>query len=154
MAKKKSVKSVLAEIEERIDAEGLLTAEEKGAALLKAAEHIKKERKKKALDDFLSAAIDEERRKFVPEEHLEDILIDLPKFAPYVAIDGVQYYHGIIYTLPFNRARSVADIMARAWEHQNEIDGRKRKGDEAMKPRMITLRDGMENINTSSLMRI
>jgi hypothetical protein len=71
-------------------------------------------------------ALEAERRKGTPDEEECDITIDLPEFAADIKIDGTVYFHGYIYTVGYNLFQSLSEIMARAWNHQNEIDGRSR----------------------------
>lgn len=155
---RKSVALALAEIETRIIGSELLSDEEKTSALKKAREHVQAKRKEDALKKYLDAAIQEEERATSPFLQYEDIVIDLPEFTPNLVIDGKAYYHGLNYEVDFYAARTMDDIMARAWEHQREIDGRRRKGDLAMKPRGAVLGEHnaampVDRINTTAGMQ-
>lgn len=114
-------KEILDEIERRIDGSNeLLSADEREAVREKAREHVKKARKEKVLDELLAAAIKEEEREFEPQEQLEDFLVDLPEYTPCLKIDNVMYFHGLTYEVPYSKARSMADIQWRAWNHERE----------------------------------
>lgn len=61
-----------------------------------------------------------------PDDY-EDISvrIDLPEFAPDIRHDGVIYWHGRTAIVPRIVAASLNDIMARAWEHDADLQGKK-----------------------------
>ena len=135
---KKNLNNALSEIEDRIQA-SMLSDEEKAAAKHRAREHVAAKRKEKAIDEAFKAALVEEERAYEPADQIVDIMIDLPKYAPFVRLDHVVYYHGLIYEVPRNKALTILDIQARSWEHQNEIEGKTRRSDEARGPRYIKL---------------
>jgi hypothetical protein len=140
MQRKKSVAAVLEEIERRIDNSDLLSAEEKEAAREKAREHVLKARKEKAVDAYFKAAVKEEERGFEPTEQLEDFVVDLPEYAPMIKINNVGFYHGCVYEVPYSVARSMADMQARAWEHEREFrEGKHRISDATRRPQHINL---------------
>lgn len=56
-------------------------------------------------------------------EDLVDVLIDLPSFCPDIRLDGVIYTNGETYKMGRAKAASVKDIIARAYKHQDELDG-------------------------------
>jgi hypothetical protein len=143
MTRKRDVASALGEIEARLDSDELLSAEDKAQILEKAREHVAKQRKEKAEEAFLAKAIREEERSYNPVDKYEDVLIDLAPFAPYISLDGVMYFHGLTYSVTYGVARTIDDISGRTWEHQNEIDGHRRKGDLNRRPlnRRISPRD-------------
>ena len=145
----------LAEIEHRIDHNELLSDEEKLNARERAKAHVAETRKKKAVDAYFAAAIREEERSFTPTEMLEDFIVDLPEFTFRIVIDGVAYYHGVTYEVPYSKARSMADIQNQAWAHQREIEGRRRHGDmsrQAMN-RMLSPNNPNGAVTTLSSMR-
>jgi len=117
-------KEVLDEIEARIvTAAGigdLLKPEEIQAVRDKAREHVKQARKDKALDDLLKLAIIEEEREYEPDQVLEDFYVDLPPYAPFIKINNVMYFHGLVYEVAYHKARAMADIAWRAWNHERE----------------------------------
>jgi hypothetical protein len=135
MQRKKSVAAVLEEIERRIDNSDLLSEEEKEAAREKAREHVLKARKEKATEAYFKAAVKEEERGFEPTEQLEDFVVDLPEYAPMIKINNVGFYHGCVYEVPYSVARSMADMQARAWEHEREWkEGKHRVSDATRRP--------------------
>lgn len=145
----------LKEIEKRIELAANLTEEEKVEARQRAREHVLKKRKEKAIDQYFDAAVKAEEMALNPQEHMEDFVVDLPEYTYHMTIDGQMFYHGVQYRLPFSKARSMADIQARAWEHQREIDGRRRMGDQSRKHEHLVIsptRPG--RVNTSGNMRI
>jgi len=75
----------------------------------------------------------------------------LPKFASLLRLDNVVFFHGLIYEVPRRVASTINDQMARSWEHQNEIDGRPRVGDEARRPYNKTLRPGSEGLRLNTV---
>lgn len=125
---KRSLASALAEIDRRLDADDLLTADEKQVIRDKAREEVARRRKERAEEAYLKAAIKEEERAFDPVEQWEDVIIDLAPYAAFIALDGVQYFHGLTYTVTRGQAATIADVCARTWEHQREIKGERRRG--------------------------
>jgi hypothetical protein len=140
MQRKKSVAAVLEEIERRIDNSDLLSEEDKQAAREKAREHVLKARKEKATEAYFKAAVREEERSFELTEQFEDFVVDLPEYAPMIKINNVGYYHGCVYEVPYSTARSMADMQARAWEHEREWrDGKHRVSDATRRPQHLNL---------------
>ena len=119
----------LKEIEKRIQLAANLSEEEKSEARQRARDHVLKKRKEKAIDQYFEAAVKEEEREFEPDEQYEDYTVDLPEYTPFIKINNVIYFHGITYEVSYKKARSMADLQARAWEHDREKDGKRRKGD-------------------------
>jgi hypothetical protein len=157
MQRKKSVAAVLEEIERRIDNSELLSAEDKEAAREKAREHVLKARKEKATEAYFKAAVREEERAYELAEQLEDFTVDLPEYAPMIKINNVGFYHGCTYEIPYSQARSMADIQARAWEHEREWkDGRHRSADALRRPQQLQISPNNPhgNVNTSRMPRV
>ena len=132
-------KEVLDEIERRIDANSLLTDEDKEQTRKRAKEHVLESRKKKATDEYFSAVVKEEEREYEPTEQIEDFYVELPEYTPFIKINNVAFFHGLVYEVPYSKARSMADIQWAAWQHQNEIDGKSRHGDLVRRPRNMSL---------------
>lgn len=128
------IADALSEIERRVDASDELTAEDRVQIKARAREEVKKRRKDAATKRALDEAIREEERSYDPLQQFEDVTIDLAPYAPFVSLDGIMYFHGLSYSVPYNVARTIDDISARTWEHQNEIDGRRRRGDLNRRP--------------------
>lgn len=107
----------------------LLTPEEIEAAKAEARERVRA----KAVKIARAAIIEEETRRLEREAGLhsgDDILdeevpifLDLPEFAPYVAINGERFYHGQTYVLPRHVANGIREQMFRSWEHERDRIG-------------------------------
>jgi len=137
MPRRKS--EVLEEIERRINnSTELLTEKDREEARQRAREHVLKAKKEKAVDAYFKAAVREEEREYEPLEQMEDFTVDLPEYTPMIKINNVGFYHGCTYEVPYSQARSMADIQARAWEHEREWkDGRHRTADAARRPQHV-----------------
>lgn len=146
---KKGLSTKLAEINARLD--GLkLSDEEREAVRVRAQEHVEKEEKDKAIDFLFAQEVKLARQQYRPDERIEDVMLDLPKHAAMIRLDNVVYFHGLIYSVPYGVARVLADTMSRMWEHQSEIEGRPRRGDQAMQPRMNSISPMHEHMNMRS----
>jgi hypothetical protein len=127
---KRNISKALAEIEARLDKDETLSATDREQIKEKAREHVAKQRRDKAEADYLKVAIREEERSYEPTEQYEDVLVNLAPYVAFVMLDGVMFYHGLTYSLPYGQARVLDDQCWRSWEHQNEIEhGRKRSAD-------------------------
>lgn len=142
MARNRDVAGALASEEAQLDtimgrlaSDDLLSAADKEQILERAKKHVTDQRKADAEEKFLKKAIRDEERRHNPTEQFEDVILDLPPFQAYIALDGVMYFHGLRYTVSYSVARVMDDIASRGWEHQNEIDGRTRHGDLGRKHR-------------------
>lgn len=122
--------TVLEEIERRINTTPtLLTEEDREAARERARKHVADARKTSELDAYFKAQVREEERSYEPKDQLEDFTVDLPEYTAMIVLNNVGYYHGCTYEVPHHQCVSMMDIQARAWEHENEIHGRRRRGD-------------------------
>ena len=128
------IADALSEIEKRVDESDELTAEDRATIKARAREEVKKRRKDAATKRALDEAIREEEQVYDPLQRYEDVTIDLAQYAPYISLDGIMYFHGLTYTVSYNVARTIDDISARTWEHQNEINGHRRRGDINRRP--------------------
>lgn len=127
--KKRTLAEALADIDDRLDGNELLTAEDRETIKQKAREHVLAKRKKVVEEQALAAAIEEEERRYKISEPFEYCTVNLAPYCAMITLDGVMYFHGIEYEVPYSVARTLDDVMARTWEHQNEIQGYRRKGD-------------------------
>jgi hypothetical protein len=102
--------------------EGLLNADdmEELRAMAKAA--VEKEYKDAERKVVLQRLIDEERGKADPEEEILPILIDLPGHAACIKINQKPYWHSVTYDVPVSIWRSLSDIMAQAWKHEEVVN--------------------------------
>ena len=104
----------------------LLSKEDREELKAQARKSVLEELTQEARDDYFKKALAEARRENTPADQILDIFIDVAPFVPYIAIDGVQYFHGYTYQVPRNRAAVLYEQMQRSWLHQDEIDGRSR----------------------------
>ena len=138
-----------------VDDSDLLSDADKQAIREEAAAKVSEDRRKGARQRFLETAIREERMRYNPEEEIVAILIDLPGHSKAIVINGQEYHHGASYHVPLSVHRSMAEIMYRAWQHEDVVGGVNR--DQYMKPaRNIALRPGMENFQhpNTTIMRV
>jgi hypothetical protein len=104
----------------------LLSNDELEALKKEAAKTVLEEMKQSARDDFFAKEIAALRRGHTPQDQIVPVTIDIAQFISYIAIDGVQYFHGYSYKVPRSRALVLYEQMQRSWLHQDEIDGRSR----------------------------
>lgn len=136
---KRGIASALSEIDKRLDEDDLLSADDRAQIKAKAREHVRKKRRDEAEAKLLAKEIRAEEISLNPLEQYEDVTIDLAPYAPFISLDGVMYFHGITYNLPYSKARTIDDVSARTWEHDNEVHGRRRRQDIMRKPRLVTI---------------
>lgn len=104
----------------------MLTEEEKKALYEEARASVLAEMEQDARDVYFQQALKEVRRGHSPKDQIVEVMIDIASFLPYIAIDGIQYFHGYTYPVERNRAVVLYEQMQRSWQHQDEIDGRSR----------------------------
>lgn len=160
MAKKRTLASALAEIDAApgIDANELLTAADRDAIREKARAHVRAKKKAELEKIALEGAIADEERAFQVAEDYEFVLIDLAPFvaneklkASCITLDGTIYSQGQTYEVPYSVARTLEDVMARTWEHENEIHGLRRKQDTYRRPLLPHIGAGQEHSPVSAL---
>lgn len=83
-----------------------------------AVKRVAEERQKEAAKIYLEDAIEKERAKFDPSLELVEFKVDLPPYARVVIVNGIQYSADMVYTVPRALYLSIADVMARCWEHE------------------------------------
>lgn len=117
-----------------------LTAEEKAnieaEVRLQVAEELRAQRKKQFKKEMLA----QYRSLTKPGEEIVPVCLDLPGHANDVRLDGKVFFHGVTYRVTVNVYRTLIDIQARAWEHENEIGGANRDLYRGRKPveRVVT----------------
>ncbi len=122
----------------------LLSQEDQDAIVAKARETLDKETRDEAEKRFLEKALQEERRarNINPRnEPLVDIHIDLPGFAHALVVNNTHYLHGQTYRVTTSQAADMQSMMARAWEHEEDVGGANRN--EYRKPKHSVIRPGM-----------
>lgn len=117
---------MLEEIDRRLNADQILTPEEKAAIRKKAVEHVAKTKKESTQDALLHAYIKEEQRQDKPEEELLDIVLDLPEHAPFIRLDNRVWFHGVTYEVEMSVYATMMDIQGRMWEQEQQTQGRAR----------------------------
>jgi hypothetical protein len=127
----------------------ILTAEEKAALRAKALERVAKEHKDAVMDAYLADEIKKARRAHQPSEELKYITLDMAGHAQYISLDGMSYWHGQTYEVPKRVYDTLAEIVSRGWDHEDEIGGANR--DQYRRPRHVTLRPGMEHASSTQL---
>ena len=123
----------------------LLTKVEREELLEQAKKSVLAEMEQDARDAYFKEALDKVRRQHVPAEKFVHLVIDIAPFLPHIMIDGVQYFHGYGYDVEQRQALVLLEQMQRSWQHQDEIDGR-RKSDAYRRPQERKL--GMSDAGT------
>jgi hypothetical protein len=135
MASRSGISDRFAEIEKRVDSDEMLTEEQRVEIKERARAHVRKKQIERMTDLLFNEEVRlAETDMAMPDERLEEITIDLPEYAYMIAIDNVGYYHGCTYDVPRRKYLSLIDQMARTWEHDREVHGRRRKGDMVRDP--------------------
>lgn len=93
---------------------------------LEAKAKVQAEQKKSLKAAFLAKVLEEERTKYKPGRQIVNFTLDLPGHADRIILDGKHFFHGVTYKITEDVYRSMMDIQARAWEHENEIGGANR----------------------------
>lgn len=136
---KRNLSKALAEIEERLDRDETLSVADREQIREKARKVVADQRRDKAEADYLKAAIRDEEISYEPTQQYEDVLVNLAPYVAYIMLDGIMYYHGLTYSLPYNTARVLDDVCWRSWEHQNEIEYGKKRSTELSRRRVSRL---------------
>jgi hypothetical protein len=104
----------------------LLTEDDRKALAVEARKSVLEEMKQDARDKYFADEMAKLRREQTPADRLVEITIDVAPFVPYIALDGVQFFHGYTYPVTVAQAAVINEQMWRSWQHQDEIDGRNR----------------------------
>jgi hypothetical protein len=149
---KRNVAGALGEIDKRLDA-AVLDEETRAQIKAKAREHVDKKRRDEAEAKLLALEIRKAEIEDRPTEQDEDVLIDIPPFVAAeklggacITLDGKMFFHGVTYTVGYSVARVIEDVMARSWEHEREINGKRRKADVNRRPLNRAIRPGDEGM--------
>ena len=116
----------------------LLSKEEKAALKKSASESLTEEMKQQARDEFFAQELARLRQEQVPADKIIPITINAAPYVPFFMLDGIQYFHGYTYDVPMKTAIVLYEQMQRSWDHQDEIDGRK-KSDPYRRPQNVRL---------------
>lgn len=132
----------------------LLSEEDHKALKAEAAKIVEEELKKEARAKELKRYIQESRGHYDPEEEQREIIIDVAGHADRILINGAEYWHGAKYTVSVSLYRCLQEIMARSWQHEDNVAGVNR--DRYFRPtqRNHTLKPGMEGISAEAIMKV
>ena len=124
MARGRPKAQILEEIERRLNADEVLSPEDKAAIRAKAVEHVAKTKRESTEEALLHAYIKEEERKDKPQEEIVDIILDLPDHAPFIRLDNRVWFHGVVYEVEMSVYSTMMDVQARMWEQELQTQGR------------------------------
>jgi hypothetical protein len=134
-----------------------LTDEEKQAIIEEAEKQVAKEQHAREKEEFMTVALRRARAKVDTRFEDEEVLVDLPGHAVHVMIDGVEYLHSFTYTLPRPVADTVREIIQRAWDHEDDVQGANRafyhQPNRRTRGRGITLNRAHANLSAGSILR-
>ena len=108
----------------------VLSNEELAKAKLDARAAIDKERKAAAVKQVVAEETQRLRREEgfmagdVVKDEIVKMTIDLPEYTDRLIINQAEFFHGYTYEVPRHVANSMRETMQKAWNHQNEIDGK------------------------------
>jgi len=128
----------------------LISDDQKKLLREKARKMVSDKRLEAAEDDFLKEAMRQEELADKPDEQLEYIMLDLAGHSEYIMLDGVRYFHGTTYEVTRSVGATMREIIARGWQHEQEIGGANR--DLYRRPLELRLKGGMENMTANSIM--
>jgi hypothetical protein len=112
----------------------ILSNEEYRATVAKAKERILEQQKDAAIAHLLeaeTARLQREEGLYTGDPAQDEevkVLIDLPEFASYLSLNGLQFWHGHSYKQPRHVTNTLREMQQRAWNHQAEIDGKSKIG--------------------------
>ena len=109
-----------------------LNADDLAAVRKEARAQVAEEKRKEAMKAAMDLALREERVAAGLEK--ADPLWEMVKFRPdlpdnitpnaCLIIDGRSYWHGMEYVISLDKARTLLDMQARAWENEARIEGK------------------------------
>jgi len=110
----------------------LLSSEEREAIYEAARRQVESERKEVAKKALMQEALVEARQELEPEQEMLNIKMDLAGHSDKIVIDmgqggGGVYHHGYSYDVPVSVYRTLMEIMARGWAHEEECGSPNRK---------------------------
>lgn len=116
--------------EEEVRLHPILSNAEYLAAQERAAKRVEEDARKEAVKHVEQEAYDRMRGKKglrtgdPRKDELVSLTLDLPEFTDRITINHFAYMHGGTYTVPRHVADSLREIQSRAWDHDNEINGK------------------------------
>lgn len=101
----------------------LLDQKEISAIRAKAREAADKERKQRQEDDLYEAELEEARKVGDPDEVLYAVHLNLAPHASTIRLDNRVFFHGQVVHVNLHQKCALKDIIARGWEHEEEVGG-------------------------------
>lgn len=109
------------------DMNALLSPEDKQAIAKRAESVVAKEAKQAAEDAYFEAELERQRKAMAPVDAQDrEIVIDLAPHSDRIMVDGVIFFHGQRYSVSAQLYPTLKEIMARGWEHEQEVGGANR----------------------------
>jgi hypothetical protein len=105
---------------------GLLTVEELQALEAEVQRELDKEQKTKARDTLKKEMMRSARVARGLREASEWVRVELPEDSSRIVINQVPFVHGGVYEVPGSVAMQLRETMARSWENQAVVEGRRK----------------------------
>lgn len=109
-----------------VPSDELLTVEELAELEAEVQRELDKELKTKARDRTKSEMLQKARVARGLAEASEMVEINLPEDANRIVINSVPFMHGQVYEVKGSVAMQLRECMARAWENQAAVEGRRK----------------------------
>lgn len=112
------------------ESDSILSASEIAAAIEEAKKKFTADLKAKAKKELVAAEIvklqrtEGQRTGDGAKDEDVTVAIDLPEFTPCLTVNGEPFWHGHTYTRARHVVASLREMIARAWNHQDDIDGK------------------------------
>lgn len=134
----------------------LLTADEIKALEAEAAAEATDEHKE-TLKARVKASFKAAKRRELSGETDEDepsrtIMLDLAPHSNQIMLDGKVFFHGQTYEVSENVYKTLSEIQARGWDHEDEVGNANQKA--YRRPRHITIGPNDMNVAATQLMRV
>lgn len=136
----------------------ILTNEQVEAAKHKALLKLQKEREAAAMQQVEREETERLRREegltsgITAEDELVHVVIDVPEWVPWVAVNGQPYWAGFSYQVPRHVARTVQEVMQSSWRSNDIADGKSMT--QQFQSRRQTLVDGKTHAVTNAPQRV
>lgn len=108
----------------------ILTNEQVELARRRALDKIQKEREKAAMADVEAKETERLKREeglttgIGVEDELVHVIIDVPEWVPWIAVNGQPYWAGFSYQVPRHLQRTMQEQMQNAWRTHDLADGK------------------------------
>lgn len=110
--------------------DSILSPEEIAAAVAEAKSKFAADAKAKAKKELIASEMEKLKRvegQKTGDSYKDEMIpvtVDLPEFTPHLVINGEPFWHGHTYTRPRHVVNSLREMISRAWNHQDDIDGK------------------------------